>query len=116
MRTPTPCRTVTTVPEKLLLVRAEISQMELAHSELPVTAPATPNCCCCPAEQPRSSASPRLRASFLIGFTVTQVGAGVSVVVYSGLPSPVTSVQVVLAAPQGTGTAFAGSAMNCGVL
>src|SRR6266568_7684289 len=45
-----------------------------------------------------------------------QEGFGSSTVVYSGTPSPVTSVHSVLAAPQGLMTALFGSETNCVVL
>src|SRR5574341_2623108 len=110
MRTPMPCLTVTTALEAALWVSAVTSHIEFAHSELPETAPATPNCCCWPAAQPRSSELLRLSASFLIGFTLTQLGCGTSVVVYSGVPSPVTSAHRVFDPEHGLITAFAGSA------
>src|SRR5688572_6229921 len=106
MRTPTPWTAVTDAPVAAPTVLALISQIEFEQSESPVTAPATPNCCCCPDEQPRSSELVRMRSAFLIGFTVMQVGcageagSGPSrVVVNSGTPSPVTSVHVVLGPP-----------------
>src|SRR3970040_993746 len=107
MRTATPCVTVTRVRLAIPLVSAVMSQTVLAHSESPLPTPATPNCCAWPAEQPRSSALERMSSLALIGFTEMHEGAGLSWVVYSGVPSPLRSVHKVVAVPHGVRKGFA---------
>src|SRR5918996_2821918 len=107
---------VAVAPVLLSVATALISHTVCEHGESPVTAPATPNCCCWPVEHATSSALLGSRVTFLIGATVTQAGCGVSVIVNSGVPSELMSTQRVLAVPHGSGTALAGLTMNCGVL
>src|SRR5262245_5074171 len=117
MRTPTPCVTVVVALVLESTDLALISHTLWEQSESPVTAAATPNCCVCPEEQPRSSALAKFRDAFLIGSTLMQVGCGVSVTVNSGVPSLLTSTHNVFGVPpQGEGIALAGLVMKSGVL